>query len=138
MKSLLRYIRLVILHLLYRCKPSLPLSDKTVIIAPHPDDEVMGCAGLIQHLVENGTPPHVIIMTGGGGSHRYCCKVSEGRIIAERRHLAFRAAALLRVPISYVHLLDYPDGGINRNHPETKNLHELLTKLSPDSVFVPH
>jgi hypothetical protein len=71
-KDLIRYIRIAVLHLLYRLRPALRLTDKTVIIAPHPDDEVIGCAGLIQVLVERGTPPHVIILTGGIMHSPYC------------------------------------------------------------------
>lgn len=138
MKSLLRYIRLVILHLLYQCKPSLPLSDKIVVIAPHPDDEVMGCAGLIQALVERGTPPHVIILTGGEGSHRPCCKISEDRIITERRHFALSTAALLGIPKSNIHFLAYPDEHIAFECSETKVLKELIEKLSPEAILVPH
>lgn len=47
-KDLIRYLRIAVLHLFYRFHPTLSLADKTVIIAPHPDDEVIGCAGLMQ------------------------------------------------------------------------------------------
>lgn len=138
MKSILRNIRIFILHLLYRNRPSLLLSERTVFIAPHPDDEVMGCTGLIQNLVERETPPDVIFMTGGEGSHRGCCEVSEGRIIAERRHLALKVAGLLGIPISHVHFLDYPDEHISIDHSETEKLRELLYELHPKTVLIPH
>lgn len=137
-KNLLRYLRIDILYLLYRCRPSLPLSDNTVIIAPHPDDEVIGCAGLIQALVERGTPPHVIILTGGEGSHRGCCDTSAGDIIAARHQLTLDAAATLGLPESHIHCLNYPDGGVALEHPATESLRELLVQLSPKALFVPH
>lgn len=137
-KKKLRYLRLVVLHLFNRFHPTLSLTDNTVIIAPHPDDEVIGCAGLIQVLVERGTPPHVVIMTGGEGSHRGCCEVSEERIIAERRQLALKVAGLLGIPIPHVHFLDYPDEHISIDHSETVNLQGLLKELHPSTIFVPH
>lgn len=138
MKSLVRYIRLIILHLLYQFRPSLSLSDNTVIVAPHPDDEVIGCAGLIQTLVEHGIPPHVIIMTGGEGSHRECCDVTKDEIKKERRTLALRAAETLKLPISHVHFLDFPDEHIHISCSETEKLGKIITELSPKSIFVPH
>ena len=138
MKNLIRSFRIAILHLLYRFRPSLPLSDNTVIIAPHPDDEVIGCAGLIQALVERGTPPHVIILTGGEGSHRGCCDTSAEEIVAARHQLTLKSAATLGIPESHIHCLSYPDGGVTLEHPETERLQTLLSELVPQSVFVPH
>ena len=138
MKDLIRNIRIAILHLLYRFRSALPLTDKTVVVAPHPDDEVIGCAGLIQALVELGTPPHVIILTGGEGSHRGCCNTSAEEIIAARHQLTLKAAATLGLPESHIHCLSYPDGGVALEHPETERLQALLSELAPQSVFVPH
>lgn len=138
MKSLLRYIRILILHLIYKCRPSLILSDGVVIIAPHPDDEVIGCAGLIQTLIEQGIPPHVIILTGGEGAHRECCDVDKYEIKKERRVLALRAAETLGLPISYIHFLDYPDEHIHISCLETEVLDKIIMELSPKSIFVPH
>ncbi len=138
MKNIIRSLRIAILHLLYRCRPSLPLSDNTIIIAPHPDDEVIGCAGLIQTLIERGAPPHVIVLTGGEGSHRGCCDTSAEDILAARHQLTQKAAATLGLPVSHIHCLSYPDGGVSLEHPETDRLRELLVQLSPKSLFVPH
>ena len=137
-KDLIRYIRIAILHLLYRFCPAFSLTKKTVIIAPHPDDEVIGCAGLIQALVVRGMPPHVIILTGGEGSHRGCCDTSAEEIIAARHQLTLKAAATLGLPVSHIHCFHYPDGGVTLEHPETERLQTLLSEQNPLSVFVPH
>ena len=138
MKDLIRYLRVAVLHLLYRFRPALPFTDKTVIVAPHPDDEVIGCAGLIQALVERGTPPHVIILTGGEGSHRGCCNTSAEEIIAARHQLTLKAAATLGLPESHIHCLHYPDGAVALEHSETERLQTLLSEFAPQAVFVPH
>lgn len=110
----------------------------SVIIAPHPDDEVIGCGGLIARLVKEGNIPHIIIMTGGEGSHDGCCATPKEEITAARRRLTRNALAILGVPESNLHELDYPDGGINEELPQTELLKALLSDLRPDSVFVPH
>lgn len=137
-KDFIRYVRLYILHFLNSHRPQQELSDNTVIIAPHPDDEVIGCAGLIQTLVERGTPPHIIILTGGEGSHRGCCDTPNSHIIAARQQLTTRAMETLGLPASNIHRLEYPDGDIAFAHVETEKLKSLLHLLSPNALFVPH
>lgn len=134
----LRYIRLIILHLLYRNRPNLPLSDNTVIIAPHPDDEVIGCAGLIQALVERGTPPYVIFLTSGEGAHRECCNVPEDDVAIARKRLLLEVSSILGLSQSYICIMNYPDGKIVAEQPETKQLDELLKSISPKVLIVPH
>lgn len=138
MKDLIRNLRVFILHLIYNIRPSLSLPKRVVIIAPHPDDEVIGCGGLIQTLVERGAHPHVIILTGGEGSHRGCCDITAEDLIAGRHQLTLSATATLGLPASHVHCLQYPDGGVALEHPETERLAALLKELKPDAVFVPH
>ena len=39
-----------------------------LVLAPHPDDEVLGCAGAILRHVARGDPVRVIILTDGAGN----------------------------------------------------------------------
>ncbi|QZX80604.1 PIG-L deacetylase family protein [Metapseudomonas otitidis] len=43
--------------------------QRAVIVAPHPDDEVLGCGGLIQQLAQLGRACQVIAVTDGEASH---------------------------------------------------------------------
>ncbi len=113
-------------------------AEKTLILAPHPDDEVIGVAGLIQHLLSKGKRVEVVIMTGGGKSHSGCCKIEEQELIKARRDLSRKAAEILGLPQNDLHFLDYPDGGIAYNHPETERLKTFITEIKPDTIFVPH
>ena len=138
MKDLIRNLRVALLHLIYNIYPSLSLPKRAVIVAPHPDDEVIGCGGLIQALVERGTPPHIIILTGGEGSHRGCCDIFAEELITGRHNLTIKAAETMGLPLSHIHCLQYPDGGVALEHPETERLAALLQELKPDAIFVPH
>lgn len=111
---------------------------KALIIAPHPDDEVLGCSGLIQHMIENRKQVHVIILSGGGKSHQSCCRVNESTLIDSRRNLSRKAAEKLGLPLSQLYFLDYPDGNISFNKSETLRLQTLIDKISPDAIFIPH
>ena len=138
MKDFIRVLRVALLHLIYNIYPSLSLPKRAVIVAPHPDDEVIGCGGLIQALVERGTPPHVIILTGGEGSHRGCCDITSEELIAGRHNLTIKAAETMGLPLSHIHCLQYPDGGVALEHPETERFAALLQELKPEAIFVPH
>jgi chorismate synthase len=43
------------------------LWERVVIVSPHPDDETLGCAGLIQSLLQRGLMPFVLVFTNGDG-----------------------------------------------------------------------
>lgn len=94
--------------------------------------------GLIAHLVKENKAPHVVIMTGGEGSHHGCCDTSSGDIVAARRRLTRNAAAIVGLPIENIHELNYPDGGISMNNTETDRLKALIDELQPDTILVPH
>ena len=48
---------------------SFPAHQRVCIFAPHPDDEVLGCGGLLQHLANNGNPILLVHVTNGTQSH---------------------------------------------------------------------
>ncbi|MCS7273556.1 MAG: PIG-L family deacetylase [Fimbriimonadales bacterium] len=47
--------------------PTLRAEDRILIIAPHPDDEVLGCGGLIATAAQQGIPVRVVYLTCGDG-----------------------------------------------------------------------
>ena len=44
---------------------SLTEQDKVLILAPHPDDEAIGTAGVIQKAVQLGSPLKILYLTHG-------------------------------------------------------------------------
>lgn len=138
LKSIIRRCRIMLLRWHASSSPDMPIAGKILIIAPHPDDEVMGCGGLIQRLCEQGIPPHVVILTGGGQSHSACCHLSESVIKEERRSMASQLLRKLGLPADHLHLLDFPDGSISPSHEEMNTLQNLVAEIQPDAVFIPH
>lgn len=47
-----------------------PSGRRAIIVAPHPDDEVLACGGLLQLLQAQGTHTIVLAVTDGDASHR--------------------------------------------------------------------
>ena len=123
----------------HNCKlQSLEIYDSILIVAPHPDDEVIGCGGLISRLVAQGNVPQIVVMTGGEGSHRGCCNLSDDKLKEARRKLTRDAMAILGVPDENIHELEFPDGGISAENQQSVALKKLIEQLKPDIVFVPH
>ena len=61
-------------HRAWRALPELTLeavcgAGDPLILAPHPDDESLGCGGLIACAVAAGRAPLVVVLTDGAGSH---------------------------------------------------------------------
>lgn len=113
------------------------IKGKVLIVAPHPDDEVIGCGGLIARLVDLGNTPEIIVMTGGESSHGkdYPDRTA---IIKARRGLTREAISILGVPESNLHELDFKDGGISSDSGQIAYLERLIEKIKPDTVLVPH
>ena len=137
-KNIIRQIRIQIIRILSCGKRRLPIKERILIIAPHPDDEVLGCSGLIQRSLKEGKPVDVVILSGGGKSHSGCCSIDEKELVESRRALSRTAAGILGLPLNHLHFLDYPDGEISFDCPETRKLKILIDKLRPKAIFIPH
>lgn len=137
-KDLIRWVRTLVLHVAFCRTEHLTTKDRTLIVAPHPDDEVFGCSGLIQRLLREAKRVDVVILSGGGKSHAGCCQIDASLLIDARRDLSREAAGLLGLPLQNLHFLNYPDGSISYDCQETGQLKNLIEELQPDAIFVPH
>lgn len=146
MKNLIKYcirkVRVCFLRAWRSGVPLIEIPSTAIVIAPHPDDEVFGCCGLIQRMIAEGKQVELIVMTGGGKSHSGCCTLDEATLIAKRRQLTVKAAALYGLSKEHIHFLDFPDGGISMEHPEVSRLKALLDALMNEfrdtAVYYPH
>lgn len=115
--------------------------SKALIISPHPDDEVFGCGGLMQSLVQAGKQVEVIIMSKGEAVHRPCCPNEENNIVQTRTGLTDAANGVLGIVPEQIHRLDFPDGGfssVKEDDDMVKALSDLVREIAPTEVFIPH
>ncbi len=100
--------------------PPLHAHDRLLIIAPHPDDEVLGCGGLMATAAAQGIPVKVVYLTAGDGfaaaaaltarstpDPRDCLQLGQLRI-----QEAYRALEQLGLKRDDALLLGYPDRGL--------------------------
>ncbi len=93
---------------------------RLLVVAPHPDDEIIAAGGLIQQVLGRGGRVRVAILTNGDGStsgtmlesRRVPQAVHYLRAGVARQEESLRALALLGVPPEDIDFLGYPDQGI--------------------------
>eukprot|EP00727_Mastigamoeba_balamuthi_P000940 m51a1_g10843 putative cathepsin f precursor (846) ;mRNA; f:27667-31774 len=92
-----------------------------LVVAPHPDDEVLCCSGVLHRAVARGHAVRVALLTNGEfyGSGRERGIVRQGESVA--------ALALLGVPEDSVAFLGYPDAYL-RKIVERRTSEPLVTK----------
>jgi len=139
-KNLFRKVRQIILRVLILVfgKKFHITKGKTLIIAPHPDDETFGCAGLILKKVTDGTEVNMLFLTNGEIS---LPTVSKKEIAKQRISDAKDVATLLGVSETY--FLELADGKIPRRGSDQyensmQKLAKLISELSPEEVYVTH
>ena len=95
--------------------------DRILVIAPHPDDESLCCAGVLQRARSNGAIIAVVWITAGDGfaldamlvEHSPWPTQSALRLLGEQRLAeAAAAASELGVAPERQYFLDYPDRGV--------------------------
>ena len=120
-----------------------PLPKRMLVIAPHPDDEVLAVGGLIALARAAGCEVSVLLLTRGECSHCGCCTTPPSVIGLERRKLADHANAILGVESGLISCAELPD----RNIPgpsaaafagAANELSGLVAKCAPQWVVYPH
>lgn len=101
---------------------SLPVAaDRLLVVAPHPDDESLCCAGLIQRARALGADVAIVWITAGDAFELDALLVGHGvapdsgtmiRLGRQRLGEAHAAADRLGVPRDLQFILGYPDRGI--------------------------
>jgi LmbE family N-acetylglucosaminyl deacetylase len=83
--------------------------ERPLILAPHADDESLGCGGLIAACCARGRQPFVVILTDGAGSHPGSKQYPPERLRQVRAGEARQALATLGLAPENLVFFDYPD-----------------------------
>lgn len=121
---------------------------KVLVIAAHPDDEVLGMGGTIKKLTKNKNQVKIVIMATGisarrsttfKNSSRYNItkndqKIIDKQIVTIKSH-AKKAAKILGV--TDIEFLDYPDNEMDTisNLEITKSVEKIIQKFKPEVVY---
>lgn len=110
-----------------------PRFDRVLVVAPHPDDEAVGCGGYLARLAVQGADVTVLFVTDG---EKGLGRPSLAQAAEIRRQEAHDAADLLSVR-RLMHW-SLPDGGVCVEGGTAAQLSRLVRKLGAEVVLVPH
>ena len=112
--------------------PALPLdaARRVLVLAPHPDDETIGCGGLLAQLAARGVPAKVLLVSDGSGAGALPAGT------AETRQQEFRAA-LQRLGGLDCEFLGLPDGALEQVADLPARLRRAIQAFAPNWVFGP-
>lgn len=108
----------------------MPRMNTALIIAPHPDDETLGCGGTIRRMTAGGTRATVAIVTKGTPlfpATQVRQVRREARAASQR--LGVQELKFLDLPVTTLHLT--PEHKLNAA------FMKLIADTQPDAVFLP-
>lgn len=111
-----------------------PSGSRLVIVAPHPDDEILACGGLLQLLAAGAPGALLVAVTDGEGSHPGSSAWPRERLRAERPRETLAALDCLGIARPSLQRCGIADGGVTAL--EADLAQRLAALLAPDDVVV--
>lgn len=104
---------------------------RIAVVAPHPDDEILGCGGTMARAAAAGAEVHVVVVTRGQPP------LFEQQLVDRIRRETLRAHAMLNV--TDTQFLDFPAAGLDQIPRSDLNhaLSSALSRIEPDLLLVP-
>ncbi len=121
---------------------ALACSSPALVVAPHPDDESLGCGGLLALLGDAGVDVRAILVTDGAASHPRSTRYDAAARRALRDREWLRALACLGLRDGAANRLGCPDGAVPvagdpRFAPLRADLQVVLEAIAPQLVLLP-
>ncbi len=108
--------------------------NKIMCIAPHPDDEVLGCGGTLLKAKESYDIFLCYLSYGEGASP----KLKQDELKTIRKAESLEVCKKLGLKDENIYYLDVGDNKINHNNFEDfKELLSLIREIRPNTVFIP-
>ena len=106
--------------------------SKILVVAPHPDDEVLGVGGTIAKRCRCGDQVYVCIVTKGQQPMFSKESVAQVRSEAVAAHQMLGVAETIFLDLPAVLLDTLPQAEVNAK------IGELVSRILPDEVYIPH
>src|SRR5216684_4987505 len=99
--------------------------ERLMVLAPHPDDEVIGCGGLVALHLREFRSVHVVVATDGAQAGDGAQREAESR------------AALALLGNATIEFLRFPDRELDSAHDLGQRLAAILRERKPNLIAVP-
>ncbi|MBM0108353.1 PIG-L family deacetylase [Steroidobacter sp. S1-65] len=119
-----------------------PGGEKVLVLAPHMDDEAIGCGGTLALHSQRGAQITVVFLTDGrNGNSEINTMYGEERARKQQEFIELRTtearAALHRLGVNRMVCLDAEDGALDQCTWAAEKLREVLLRQQPDIVYLP-
>ena len=106
-----------------------------VVIAPHPDDESLGCGGLIAGWRARGNDARVVVLSDGTGSHPNSRAYPPERLRLLREHETLAACHVLGLSPRHVTFMRLPDRFLPSEGPTARETAARIATIRPRSPW---
>ena len=103
-----------------------------LVLAPHPDDETLGCGGLIARAVASGQEVRVLVLTDGTKSHPNSAAYPAARLQRLREAESREAARALGLDPAHVAFLGLPDAHLPQHGPAATRAADAVAAHASD------
>jgi LmbE family N-acetylglucosaminyl deacetylase len=110
-----------------------PFGKSVLVVAPHQDDEAIGCGGAVALQVQNGNAAAIVILQDGADGHEEL-GLTRAALTEMRNEESRRAAAVLKIDPPY--FLNHANLAASIEE-ATGELHRILIERKVDAVFTP-
>lgn len=110
------------------------MSKNILVVAPHADDEIIGCGGTMARHIKQGDKVYVIIATN---ANKGAPELFSSKGVQNVRKEALAAHAFLGVKETF--FMDFPAPALNA-FPEYKisiSISEIINKIQPEILYLP-
>lgn len=108
------------------------LPRRVVVLAPHPDDEVLGCGGMLAFHAERGDDPLVVFLSDGAAGD----PTGQARDLAAIRR-GEAAKALAELGVRRAEHWHFPDGRLEECHELSGRILGLIEHERAELVYAP-
>jgi len=108
------------------------MSD-VIILAPHPDDEILGCFGAIKEHIKNNDNVVIVYMTFG---EKGDINISSEDMKVIRKKEVQRVLTYLGINSKY--FLSLPDGKVEPNEDSIRKLLQIIKTVDPKIIYSPN
>jgi LmbE family N-acetylglucosaminyl deacetylase len=109
-----------------------------LVVAPHPDDETLGCGGAIALLRLLNCDVRVLVISDGTLSHPNSQKYPADALRKLRESETIKALSILGVEANNVTFFGLPDGSISAyKDSAVESCASYLTEVAPEIIFLP-
>jgi LmbE family N-acetylglucosaminyl deacetylase len=135
--------RLRVLHRAFLARVARDITNRMVsrsalVVAPHPDDETLGCGATIIRKAAAGTPVRVVVVSDGEGGRRDGQATPTENLPLLRRDECREACGRLGLATDALEFLGVEDGELDRHLPTIEaRLRAIIEQFQPEEVFAP-